>query len=98
MRLSLRYSRITLHGRLALTLAGKQKVPVAEFQKSCFECGHVRFTAPIKPVSVQNNGGKRSAFKKELQQITCESEYIITGTCWIAIDYYCQHVRREKPV
>ena len=52
--------------------------------------------ANIKPVSLQNNGKKRAAFKKELQQITCNSDYIVTGNCWIAIDYYCQHVKREK--
>ena len=67
-----------------------------EFEKIYFENGHIKFMAHIKPVSVQNNGGKRVAFKKELQKITCNSDYIVTGTCWIAIDYYCQHVKREK--
>ena len=69
---------------------------MCEFVKSSFENGHLKFTVHSKPVSVQNNGGKRAAFKKELQQITCNSDYIITGTCWIAIDYYCQHVKRQK--
>jgi hypothetical protein len=70
---------------------------VCTFEKSNFENGYVKFTANIKPVSIQNNGGgKRAAFKNELQQITRASDYIITGTCWIAIDYYCQHVKRVK--
>jgi Holliday junction resolvase RusA-like endonuclease len=56
----------------------------------------VKFAVHAKPVSLQNDGAKRAAFKKELQDITSQSEYIVTGTCWIAIDYYCQHVRREK--
>jgi len=67
-----------------------------EFDESNFKHGGVKFTAHIKPVSIQNNGEQRKSFKKELQQITCNSKFIVTGTCWIAIDYYCQHVRREK--
>lgn len=69
---------------------------MSEFKLSSFENGLVKFSAFLKPVSTQNNGGKRAAFKNELQEITKDSKFIITGTCWIAIDYYCQHVKREK--
>lgn len=67
-----------------------------EFEESSFRHGTVKFTAHIKPVSTQNNGEQRRAFRKELQKITCNSAFIVTGTCWVAIDYYCQHVKREK--
>ncbi|MEF3075798.1 hypothetical protein V2P20_12250 [Methylobacter sp. Wu1] len=67
-----------------------------DFDLNYFEQGFVKFAVHTRPVSLQNDGGKRAAFKKELQEITCQSEYIVTGTCWIAIDYYCQHIRREK--
>lgn len=66
------------------------------FGLSHFEHGYVKFAVHSKPVSQQNVKGKRAALKKKLQELTCQSEYIVTGTCWIAIDYYCQHVRREK--
>ena len=69
---------------------------MSDFDLNHFEQGQVKFAVHTKPVSLQNNGGKRTAFKKELQEITCQSEYIVTGTCWISIDYYCQHIRREK--
>lgn len=69
---------------------------MSEFKLSSFENGLVKFSAFLKPVSTQNNGAKRAAFKNELQEITKNSKYIIIGTCWIAIDYYCQHVKREK--
>lgn len=67
-----------------------------DFDKSSFENGCVKFEARIKPVSLQNSGVKRTEFKHELQKITSRSNFIITGTCWIAIYYYCQHVKREK--
>ena len=67
-----------------------------DFDKSSFEHGYVKFEARIKPVSLQNSGVKRAEFKRELQKITSRSNFIITGTCWVAIDYYCQHMKREK--
>lgn len=69
---------------------------ISTFDLSHFEHGYVKFVVRAKPVSLQNDGAKRAAFKKGLQEITSQSEYIITGTCWIAIDYYCQHVGRKK--
>lgn len=69
---------------------------MSEFKKDSFEHGLIKFRANVKPVSMQNSGGKRSAFKKELQEITCKSDFIVTGSCWIAIDYYCKHIKRQK--
>lgn len=66
------------------------------FLKESFEHGRVQFNAKIEPVSLQNNIVKKDLFKSELQKITSKSDYIITGTCWIAIDYFCQHMRRFK--
>lgn len=66
------------------------------FRKSQFENGLVQFVAHLKPVSTQNNGELRKNFKAELQKITSKSEFIVTGTCSVSINYYCQHTRRRK--
>jgi Holliday junction resolvase RusA-like endonuclease len=66
------------------------------FNKSSFLNGEIKFIAPIKPVSSQNNGVQKRTFRDEIQKITSKSQYIVTGTCWIAIDYYCQHIKRQK--
>jgi Holliday junction resolvase RusA-like endonuclease len=67
-----------------------------EFKKSSFLNGEIRFIAPVKPVSSQNNGEQKRTFREEIQKITSKSQYIVTGTCWVAIDYYCQHIKRQK--
>lgn len=67
-----------------------------EFKKSYFLSGEIKFAAPVKPVSVQNNGGRKRAYRDQMQRITTRSQYIVTGTCWVAIDYYCHHVKRQK--
>jgi hypothetical protein len=60
------------------------------------ECG--RHLTPVKPVSAQNKNKDKIRFKREIKRITANSEYIVTNTCWIAIDYYCQHINRlENP-
>ena len=66
------------------------------FDKENFENGHISFSVDISPVSMQNKGTIKNSFKKELQKITCKSDYIITDTCWINIDYYCQNIKRKK--
>ncbi len=68
----------------------------APFNRSHFERGYIKFAVHAKPVSLQNDRVKRAAFNRQLQEVTSQSEYIITDTCWVAIDYYCQHVKREK--
>lgn len=67
-----------------------------EFKKSSFLNGEIKFIAPVKPVSSQNNGEQKRTFRDEIQKITSKSQYIVTGTCWVAIDYYCQHIKRQK--
>jgi len=67
-----------------------------EFKKSCFLNGEIKFTVFIKPVSSQNNEEQKRAFKNQIQEITAKSKHIITGTCWVSIDYYCQHIKRQK--
>ncbi|MDO8937744.1 MAG: RusA family crossover junction endodeoxyribonuclease [Methylicorpusculum sp.] len=66
------------------------------FERGWFLNGEIKFTAPVKPVSSQNNSEQKQLFRKQIHQITTQSEFIITGTCWVAIDYYCQHIRRQK--
>lgn len=66
------------------------------FTENDFASGAIKFVVYAKPVSAQNSGEKRRIFRDEIQQITKNSEFIITSTCWIAIDYYCQHIKRQK--
>jgi len=66
------------------------------FKKSQFENGLIQFVAHLKPVSMQNNGNLKKNFKRELQKITSQSEFIVTGACSVSINYYCQHTRRRK--
>lgn len=67
-----------------------------EFSKLSFKNGHINFRADGTPVSLQNRGDRKANFKRELQEITKKSEFVITGACWVSIDYYCQHVKRIK--
>ena len=69
---------------------------VSSFDERCFETGGLGFTVHAKPVSAQNKNEDKQRFKKEVQKVTSKSEFIITGTCWVSIDYYCQHVNRRK--
>jgi hypothetical protein len=48
---------------------------IPTFDLSHFENGLVKFAVHAKPVSLQNDGAKRAAFKKELHDITSQSEY-----------------------
>lgn len=45
---------------------------------------------------MQNKNQDKIRLKEEIQAITKISEYIITNTCWINIEYYCRHVNRLK--
>ena len=67
-----------------------------DFQEISFLNGEIKFTLPLKPVSSQNQGQQKKIFKNQIQKITAKSQYIVTGTCWVAIDYYCQHIKRQK--
>lgn len=66
------------------------------FSLEGFENGIINFEINIQPVSLQNDTTKKKLFKERLQEITAKSEYIITNTVWIYIDYYCSHIRRLK--
>ncbi len=66
------------------------------FRKECFEGKEISFRVNEKPVSAQNKGDVKRRFKTKVQEITSQSDFIITGTCWVAIDYYCNNVKRLK--
>ena len=61
-----------------------------------FEHNQIQLCIESKPVSAQNKNGVKQKFRSDVHKITSLSEYIITSTCWIAIDYYCQHMKRMK--
>lgn len=67
-----------------------------QFDELCFQKGSINFSVNAKPVSMQNRNEEKVRFKSEVQKITATSEYIITNTCWVAIDYYCGHINRLK--
>ncbi|NAW65417.1 RusA family crossover junction endodeoxyribonuclease [Photobacterium halotolerans] len=69
---------------------------MCDFSEVSFKNGNINFKANVTPVSLQNRGDRKAAFKRELQEITRTSPFVVTGTCWISIDYYCQHVKRIK--
>lgn len=80
---------------LTILLASKVK-PMNDFHIDSFKFGLVEFEIPTTPVSAQNKSQKKSEYKQEIQRVTSVSKYIIAGTCWVAIDYYCNHVKRIK--
>lgn len=69
---------------------------IAQFDEENFENGSLVFDVHFKPASIQNKKEKKDILKEEIHKITTSSEYIITSTCWIAIDYYCKHINRLK--
>ena len=66
------------------------------FLEQDFKSNEISFRANIKPVSMQNKNENKLRFKKELLRITSNSSFIITNTCWVAIDYYCKLIDRFK--
>lgn len=66
------------------------------FNLEDFANGKINFEINIQPVSLQNNTKKKKAFKDKIQKITKTSEFIITNTVWVHVDYYCSHIRRFK--
>ncbi len=67
-----------------------------QFDETCFQNSNLIFSVDVKPVSMQNRNEEKVRFKSEVQKLTTTSEYIITNTCWVAIDYYCRHINRLK--
>ncbi len=66
------------------------------FERECFENGELVFEVFAEPVSAQNKNHKKLEFRKKVQTVTSKSEFIITSTCWVYIDYHCQHIKRFK--
>jgi Holliday junction resolvase RusA-like endonuclease len=66
------------------------------FGKSHFEHNQIQICIEYSPVSDQNKSSVKQEFKTEVHKVTEQCEYIITSTCWIAIDHYCRHIKRMK--
>jgi Holliday junction resolvase RusA-like endonuclease len=50
----------------------------------------------IEPVSLQSKPKTKNKFKKKMHNIFVQSPYIITNTCFISIEYYCNYYKRYK--
>ena len=61
-----------------------------------FKHGTVKFTVHSQPVSLKSKSDSKAKLKKEIQKKTSESEFIVTGHCWVSIDYYCKQTKRYK--
>ena len=66
------------------------------FAETHFDHNELQIFIESSPVSTQNKNGVKQVFKSDVHKTTSQCEYIITSTCWIAIDFYCQHVKRMK--
>ncbi len=66
------------------------------FGESNFEYNQIQICIESSPASGQNKNCVKQEFKSDVHKITSQCEYIITSTCWVAIDYYCQHIKRMK--
>jgi len=66
------------------------------FGETNFENNQIQICIESSPVSAQNRNCVKKEFKSDVHKITSQCEYIITSTCWIAIDHYCQHIKRMK--
>ena len=61
-----------------------------------FRNGNVNFHVIQKPPSAQNKNTKKQELKNSIHKITSASEYIITGTCWVHIEYSSSNFNRYK--
>jgi len=66
------------------------------FDESHFEHNQIQICIESSPVSSQNKSSVKQEFKTEMHKVTSQCEYIITSTCWVAIDHYCQYIKRMK--
>ena len=66
------------------------------FDKKYFDVGEIAFQVKGKPVSFQNKNSVKQKFRQKIRQITKLSDFIITDNCWVAIDYYCNNIKRLK--
>lgn len=63
---------------------------------SMFENSSIKFSVLSEPVSLQNKESKKKLLREKIQEITKECPEIITGHCWIHIDYFCKNIKRLK--
>jgi Holliday junction resolvase RusA-like endonuclease len=61
-----------------------------------FENSEIIINIDIDPVSVQNSSKLKNIFKKKMHNILMQSPYIISNTCFISIEYYCNYYKRYK--
>jgi Holliday junction resolvase RusA-like endonuclease len=61
-----------------------------------FQDNEIIINLNIEPVSFQNKPNDKNIFKNKVHLLTKGSPYIITNTCFIEIDYYCQYYKRYK--
>ncbi|MBU6951320.1 RusA family crossover junction endodeoxyribonuclease [Hahella sp. HN01] len=66
------------------------------FEKDNFDHGLIEIFIDSSPVSAQSKNDVKKTFQSEVHKITSKCRYIVTSSCWIAIDYYCQHIKRMK--
>jgi len=66
------------------------------FTEDNFNNGFVVFKVNGRPPSVHSKSSLKHYFKDAVHEVTSRSDYIITGTCHIAIEYRCNHITRRK--
>lgn len=66
------------------------------FTQQSFDNGTVIFRIFGRPPSIQSRSELKNYFKEKVRDMTSQSDFIITGTCHIAIDYRCNHITRRK--
>lgn len=69
---------------------------MATFTQENFNNGLVIFKVNGKPPSVHGKTRSKNDFKDTVHEVTSQSNFIITGTCHVAIDYRCNHISRRK--
>lgn len=66
------------------------------FNQDSFNNGLVTFKVNGRPPSVHSKSELKQFFKEAVHEVTSQSDFIITGTCHISIDYRCNHITRRK--
>jgi Holliday junction resolvase RusA-like endonuclease len=61
-----------------------------------FQNNEIIINLSTEPVSLQNKTDDKNTFRNKIHAITKYSPYIITNTCFIDINYYCQYDKRYK--
>jgi Holliday junction resolvase RusA-like endonuclease len=61
-----------------------------------FQNNEIQISINIEPVSIQNKQENKDKLKHKIHKITDKSMYILTDTCFIDIDYFCNYYKRYK--